>query len=323
MASSAQLAGVTATPLLTVPTSRRGAMSLTSPAGCSARRTALRDRHRDSDGLRRPGRRSTPQPATLCPRPSSSRHTPAYLFVAVTSEDGEPRRSRRALVASQQARCLAHRRLPRHRARVAGTITGLMSFRDHLLIFKTNSDVGAVRLRRGLVAVDQGLDLGRLPGDHRRHSLGDGGVLLLVRRTRVASTPTPERLRSTSPRSCAPPSRRSCPTENVFVSWAGRRLWVGVPWVKGIGSTIEVSTCLVFDSDIGDGAWTMYRSDYGAIGPVVDGADVNAKYPLAASLVAVLGGDGHARLHRGRLRHRRSSRRVARCCRLNPIRTGS
>ena len=50
------------------------------------------------------------------------------------------------------------------------------------------------------------------------------------------------------------------------------------------------STCFVFDPDIGDGAWTMYRSDYGAIGPVLDGSDINAKYPLAAFWSDQVGG---------------------------------
>ena len=66
------------------------------------------------------------------------------------------------------------------------------------------------------------------------------------------------------------------------MSWAGRRLWIGVPWVRDIGSTASVSSVFVFDTDVGNGAWTMYRSNYGAVGPVLDGSDVNAKYPLAA-----------------------------------------
>jgi hypothetical protein len=69
---------------------------------------------------------------------------------------------------------------------------------------------------------------------------------------------------------------------NVFVAWAGRRLWVAVPWTYGIGSTQNPTSCFVWTPDIGSGAWTMYRSDYGAIAPVVDGSDVNARYPLSA-----------------------------------------
>jgi hypothetical protein len=71
--------------------------------------------------------------------------------------------------------------------------------------------------------------------------------------------------------------------DNVFVSWAGRRLWVSVPWLKDIGSTVAPTTTFVFDPDIGGtGAWTSYRTDLGAIGPVLDGSDINSKYPLAA-----------------------------------------
>jgi len=94
--------------------------------------------------------------------------------------------------------------------------------------------------------------------------------------------------------------------ENVFVSWAGRRLWVSVPWIKdsvlerlpvgpiptgggrlgvrrrSIGqSTLWPQTTFVADPDVGKGAWTMYLSTYGAVAPVIDGSDVDASFPLA------------------------------------------
>jgi hypothetical protein len=68
----------------------------------------------------------------------------------------------------------------------------------------------------------------------------------------------------------------------VFVSWAGRRLWVSVPWGKKVGSTAEPDSLLIFDPDIGQGSWSMYRSEHGAVTVVIDGSDVNAKFPLAS-----------------------------------------
>lgn len=69
---------------------------------------------------------------------------------------------------------------------------------------------------------------------------------------------------------------------NCFVSWAGRRLWVSVPWMPETGGGSTPTTTFVLDIDIGDeGAWTQYRSIYGSIASVLDGSDANVKFPLA------------------------------------------
>jgi hypothetical protein len=38
----------------------------------------------------------------------------------------------------------------------------------------------------------------------------------------------------------------------------------------------------VYNPDIGQGAWTMYRSEFGTPGPVLDGSDIQQKFPLSA-----------------------------------------
>jgi hypothetical protein len=163
-----------------------------------------------------------------------------------------------------------------------GKITNLISYNDHLLIFKTNSIwalYGYELASWQLVKVSTSIGCPAPTACTRSekavyfYSASDrGGVYGYNGSTPVYLS---ENLR--------PAFEQVFNFDNVFVSWAGRRLWVGVPWVKDIGSTVVPTTCFVMDADIGaGGAWTMYRSDFGAIGPVLDGSDVNAKYPLAA-----------------------------------------
>ena len=162
-----------------------------------------------------------------------------------------------------------------------GRITGIMSFRDHLLIFKTNSMwalYGYDEDSWQLIKVSISIGCPAITAATRSEtavyffSASDKGGIYGYN----GDSPTylSENLR--------PAFEEILNYENVFVSWAGRRLWVGVPWVKDVGATASVSSLFVFDPDIGSGAWTMYRSNYGAVGPVLDGSDVNAKYPLAA-----------------------------------------
>jgi hypothetical protein len=163
-----------------------------------------------------------------------------------------------------------------------GRITGIMSFRDHLLIFKTNSmwalygyDEDSWQLIKVSISVGCPAITAATRSETSVYffSASDkGGIYGYQGQTPVYLS---ENLR--------PAFEDIISYENVFVSWAGRRLWVGVPWAREVGSTASVSSVFVLDPDIGErGAWTMYRSDYGAVGPVLDGSDVNAKYPLAA-----------------------------------------
>jgi hypothetical protein len=162
-----------------------------------------------------------------------------------------------------------------------GRITGLMSFRDHLLIFKTNSMwalYGYDDDSWQLIKVSISVGCPSITAASRSEtsvfffSASDKGGIYGYNGT--SPVYISENLR--------PAFEDILSYTNVFVSWAGRRLWVGVPWIRDAGSTASVSSVFVFDPDIGQGAWTMYRSDYGAVGPVLDGSDVNAKYPLAA-----------------------------------------
>lgn len=163
-----------------------------------------------------------------------------------------------------------------------GRITNLMSFQDHLLIFKTDSIwalYGYDEDSWQLVKVSTSSGCPGPQGCTRSEtavyyfsSSDRGGIYGYNGNQPMYLT---ERLR--------PAFEETLNYDNVFVSWAGQRLWVGLPWLKDVGSTVNPTTAFVFDPSIGQaGAWTMYRSDLGAIGPVLDGADVNSKYPMAA-----------------------------------------
>ena len=162
-----------------------------------------------------------------------------------------------------------------------GRITGIMSYRDHLIIFKTNSmwalygyDDDSWQLMKVSVSVGCPSITAATRSESAVFffSASDKGGIYAYAGDKPAHIS--ENLR--------PAFENMISFQNVFVSWANRRLWIGVPWEKVVGPTVDVSTCFVFDPDIGEGAWTMYRSSYGAVGPVLDGSDINARYPLSA-----------------------------------------
>lgn len=162
-----------------------------------------------------------------------------------------------------------------------GKITGILPFRDHLLIFKTNSLwalYGYDEASWQLVKVSTSSGAPCITAATRSEtavyffSASDkGGVYAYSGEAPVYLS---ENLR--------PAFEQMTAYDNVFVSWAGRRLWVGVPWAKDVGALADTTTAFVFSPDIGEGAWLMYGSSVGSISVVLDGSDVNAKYPLAA-----------------------------------------
>ena len=187
-----------------------------------------------------------------------------------------------------------------------GRITGIMSFRDHLLIFKTNSMwalYGYDDDSWQLIKVSISVGCPRITAATRNEvaafffSASDKGGIYAY----TGESPA-IRLRAATPRLRRDrwPSRTSSSRGLVDACGSpcrGRRT---------SGPPPSLSTCFVFDPDIGNGAWTMYRSEYGAIGPVIDGSDVNARYPLSAFWSTERGDDGDPR------RHRRGLRPVAR-----------
>ena len=161
-----------------------------------------------------------------------------------------------------------------------GKITGLVSFQDHLLIFKTDS----------LWAL-YGYDL-------------DSWQLIQVSRAVGCPTPTAiarsesacyffsasnrnaifaydgNTLREISDKvrpvmdDIAPSSYR-----DVWMGFVARRLWVSIPWSQD--DPVRGNTIGVFDPDIADGVWAGHRLGVGTMRTILEGSDVDADLPLA------------------------------------------
>jgi hypothetical protein len=68
---------------------------------------------------------------------------------------------------------------------------------------------------------------------------------------------------------------------DVWLAWAGKRLWCSLPWTYD-GVTTGESTVFVFDPQVGQGAWTAHRPALGHVTSIVENADVSIGHPLAA-----------------------------------------
>jgi hypothetical protein len=161
-----------------------------------------------------------------------------------------------------------------------GKITGIIAFNDHLLIFKTSTmwalygyddeswQLVQVSTKIGCPAITA---LTRSEATAFFYSAADQGGIYAYQGAQPVYLS--EALR--------PAFEEVLNFNNVFVSWAGRRLWVVLPWMRYIGSTVNPSTTFVYDPDTGRGAWTMYRCDIGSLGLVIDNSDISSKFPLA------------------------------------------
>src|SRR5215510_10079523 len=171
-----------------------------------------------------------------------------------------------------------------------GRITGIMSFDDHLLIFKSSTmwalygyDIDSWQL----VQVSTKIGCPTITAMTRSettaffYSSSDLGGIYAYQGGHVVYISE----------ALAPAFEEIYAFDNVFVSWAARRLWVSVPWLKGTGTMEVPTTTFVFDPNVGTGAWTMYRSNIGSLGLVTDNSDTTSKFPLAlfwSELVAVV-----------------------------------
>jgi len=161
-----------------------------------------------------------------------------------------------------------------------GKITAIISFRDHLLIFKTTSmwalyGYGDDSWQLSLVSSSIGCPAitAVTKSETAVFFFSASNKNGIYAYSGGEPTYISEKLR--------PAMSQITAFTNVFVSWANRKLYVAVPW-KPIFAQPEPASLFIFDPDIGQGAWTMYSSPYGAVASVVDGSDINSKFPLAA-----------------------------------------
>jgi hypothetical protein len=162
-----------------------------------------------------------------------------------------------------------------------GRITGLMSFQDHLLIFKSSTMwalYGYDESSWQLIQVSTKTGCPTVTAMTRSEttayfasSTDLGGIYAYQGGQPIYLS---EALR--------PAFEQFLNFDNVFVSWCAQRLWVSVPWINNIGATQEPTSVFVFDPTIGQGAWTMYRSNYGALALAIDNSDVTGRHALGA-----------------------------------------
>lgn len=158
-------------------------------------------------------------------------------------------------------------------------ITGLMSYEDHLLIFK-NDSIWALYGYSGeswqLVQKSSTIGAVSPQGITRNEeavfffSASDRGGIYAYGGER--------------PTEISPQLRRAffeiIHSELVWVGWIGRKLYVTLPWNYS-GPTDDNYGVFVLDPTVGNGAWTFYHSNVGSIGPIVAHSNVDSQpYPL-------------------------------------------
>jgi hypothetical protein len=162
-----------------------------------------------------------------------------------------------------------------------GQITGLRSFQDHLLIFKTDSVwalYGYDSESWQLVRVSATAGTPNVTATSASESAvfffsptDLGGIYAY---TGGAPTHVSQNLRTVMEE--IPVTAHN----DVWLGWVGKRLWCSLPWTEG-GRAGDASTVFVFDPEVGDGAWSMHRPALGYVKSIVEGSDVQVGLPLA------------------------------------------
>lgn len=203
-----------------------------------------------------------------------------YVFVAATFEDGATQYSR--VRWSHPNRPDAWRQLDYIDINAeGGRITAIVSFLDHLLIFKSNS-----------VWALYGYDESSWQLTCISSSIGCPSIAAVGWSETEVYFFSSSNLGGIYAYNGNQPVYLSDKTSTVFeqvrlfdqvcVSWAARRLYVSVPWHALRGPQENPTSLLVFDPNIGDGAWLQYRCESGAVTCVIQGSDIRAKAPVAA-----------------------------------------
>ena len=161
-----------------------------------------------------------------------------------------------------------------------GRITGLISYEDHLVIFKTNSmwalygyDQDSWQLvekssKQGCVS-PQGAS--RNEQAIFFYSASDNGGIYAYSGERPSEISVP--IRRALHEIIRP--------EMVWLNWVGRKLWVTLPWTYG-GPSDESAAAFVFDPSLSQGGWVYFNTQSGSLGPLVAHSSVSSQpYPLA------------------------------------------
>lgn len=161
-----------------------------------------------------------------------------------------------------------------------GTITALVSFQDHLLIFKTDSVWGLYGYNSEswqLIQVSRSVGVLSPEATTRSESavffyssgLERGGVYAYGGSAPVKIS---ENISQVIDEITAP--------EDSWVSWSGGRLWCCLPWNSTDTYVAGVTTAMVFDPAVGQGVWVAHAPALGYLHSVVQGSDLGGDPPL-------------------------------------------
>lgn len=167
-----------------------------------------------------------------------------------------------------------------------GKITGLKSFQDHLLIFKTDSvwalygyDSASWQLVQVSLTVGAPSTTAVAASESAVYFYSttmNGGVYAyngqhLIPISTNLNTITDE----------------ISPTgyEDIWLGWVGKRLWCSLPWMPDGTWVSGDQTVFVFAPLVGNGAWVIYRPAAGNVTCIVEGSDIYTQNPLVALVV--------------------------------------
>jgi hypothetical protein len=154
-------------------------------------------------------------------------------------------------------------------------ITALMSYEDHLLIFKNDSIWALYGYNaESWQLIQKSSTIGAM-GPHQVtrneqavmfFSQSDSGGIYVYGGER------PDEISSQLRRVFADLLQ----PELIWVGWLARKLWVTLPWTYD-GPTADDAAVFVFDPAAGNGAWTYLTSEAGSLGPVVAGSNTDSQ----------------------------------------------
>lgn len=157
-------------------------------------------------------------------------------------------------------------------------ITALKSFRDHLLIFKVDSVwalYGYDRDSWQLIKVSMSIGTPSIQAVTRSES----SVYFYSASARNGIFA----YQGNDPILISEPIRRCMDAivddHDVWLGWVSRRLWCSLPWDPD-PEFASHSSVLVFDPEIGEGAWIRYKPALGSITSIVERSDVATEYPM-------------------------------------------
>ena len=162
-----------------------------------------------------------------------------------------------------------------------GRITGLLSFQDHILIFKTGSvwalygynseSWQLVQVSRSAGAPTCTSITASESAVYFYSAVGRNGIYAYTGQQVVHIS---EKLRTAMEEIDEP--------NEVWVSWMGRRLWTSFPWLPDDRRTGDETSAFVFDPEVGDGAWVRHEAALGSITVLIPRSDTATDYPMAA-----------------------------------------